>query len=198
MSRRDMEQEALNEAMRQSLLNQQQSQPESSRPSLVSPSRPDRHHRHRRPYRHRELQGNTVAAAGAIPQSTGPDSDNEMPNDQMFVFLLFCSSVLYYAFLLVCQLIPFLWYRLHFAFGIVFLLVNSAVYSSRVNLYMILFCLVLSCDIFFLFLELFMFFFYHLELLLVIIFLFFVGEIHVGRGSDQTLNHRTVPLSSTF
>ncbi|XP_046641053.1 E3 ubiquitin-protein ligase RNF168-like isoform X2 [Daphnia pulicaria] len=186
MSCRDMEQEALNEAMRQSLLNQQQSQPESSQPSLVSPSHPNRH---------RESQGNSVAAAGAIPQSTGPDSANDVPSDEIFLFLLLCSSVLYYAFLLVCQLIPFLWYRLHFALGIVFLLVNSAVYSSQVNLYIILFGLVLSYDIFFLFLELFMFFFYQLELLLVIVFLFFVCEILIFRGF---CHHRTVPLSSTF
>lgn len=185
MSGREMEQEPLNGA----ILNQLQ---------RVRRSR-DQHPTSRSVDRHGESQRNAVVAAPTIQPTIVPNSTrDDLSNAEMFFFLLLSSSLLCYAFLLIWQLLTFFWYRLHFALGIVFLLVNSAIDSFRVNLFTIFFCLALSYDIFFLFLEMFRFFFCHLELLLVIVFFFFLLVIHLGCVSDQTRHHRTVPLSNTF
>jgi hypothetical protein len=183
-----MEQEALNEAMRQSISNQQQ---------RVKRSRDRRNRRDRRSVnRHGESQRNAVAATPAIQPTPVPNSTiDELSNAQMFSLLLFCSSVLCYAFLLFRQLLTFFCY---FALQIVFLLVYIAIDSSRVILFMISFGLASSYDVFFLLLEMWTFLFHHLELLLVIAFLFFLVGIHVGWVSDQTRHHRTVTLSKTF
>jgi hypothetical protein len=186
-----MEQEALNEAMRQSISNQQQ---------RVKRSRDRRNRRDRRSVnRHGESQRNAVAATPAIQPTPVPNSTiDELSNAQMFSLLLFCSSVLYYAFLLSRQLFTFFCYRSRFALRIVFMLANIAFDSSHGNLIVMSYGLASSYDLFFLLLEMWTFLFHHLELLLVIAFLFFLVGIHVGWVSDQTRHHRTVTPSNTF
>jgi hypothetical protein len=120
MNGKEMEQEALNEAMHQSISNQQQ---------RVRRSRDRRNRRDRRSVnRHGESQRNAVAATPAIQPTPVPNSTiDELPIVEIMLSLLcFCLTaflwVLYYAFLLFRQLLTFFFYHLEELLLVIFYL----------------------------------------------------------------------------
>ena len=149
----------------------------------------------------RDLPHHRVTTADAVPPTAVSNSPSDDPsNEETFHFILFLSALLYYAFLLLCQLLEFSFNHPTFLIGTVFLIINRTADPSYNDFYFYIFFgfSVLSSDAFFLVYQLFVFFFYHLELLLVIAFIFVHLLTNVGRNFNETRYHLNVPLSNTI
>lgn len=193
MSSQEMgEEEALNEAIRQSLLPQYQEQEITVSAATAIPH--TRLHVNRTPSVSRNTSRTTVSNS----------TSNDMSNEEFLFVILFLSALLYYAILLFCQLFVFFLHRSDFLPGVFLFIFCYVPYrcvpnSIRANpskeeiFFVTLFLSVLSYDFFLLVWELFVFFFSHLELLLVIVFQLCLGWVNVECSNDLI-----VPPSNTI
>jgi hypothetical protein len=199
MSSLDMnEDEALNEALYQSLLSQQQERDIPLSTSAIPRTNSTRVHVN-------STTPTTPSVSGATSRNNVPDtSSNDNSNEEFFFAVLILSALLYYAFFLFWELFVFFWDHPDFlsrVFLFVFCYVPyrcvpnsiSANQSHEEIVYIILFLSVLSYDLVLLVWQLLLFFVYHLESLLVIVFSIFLALVNFDFSSGLV-----VPLSSTI
>ena len=191
------EDEALNEALYQSLLSQQQEQDIPGSTSASATPRTNRTRVH--------VNSSTPSVSRATSRNNVSNtSSNDISNEDFFFAVLILSALLYYAVLLVWELFWFFWHHPDFlsrVFLFVFCYVPyrcvpnsfSANQSHEEIFYIILFLSVLSYDLVLLVWQLLLFFVYHLESLLVIVFSYCLALVNFDFSSGLV-----VPLSSTI
>ena len=192
------EDEALNEALYQSLLSQQHERDIPVSTSAILRTNSTRSHVN-------STTPTTPSVSGATSRNNVPNtSSNDISNEEFFFIVLFLSALLHYAFFLFWELVVFFWHHPVFlsrVFLFVFCYVPyrcvpnsiSANQSHEEIVYIISFLSVLSYDLFFLVWQLLLFFVYHLESLLVIVFSMCLGWVNLEFSSELV-----VPLSSTI
>ena len=192
------EDEALNEALYQSLLPQQQERDIPVSTSAIPRTNSTRSHVN-------STTPTTPSVSGATSRNNVPNtSSNDISNEDFFFIVLFLSALLYYAFFLFWELVVFFWHHPVFlsrVFLFVFCYVPyrcvpnsiSANQSQEEIVYIILFLSVLSYDLVLLVWQLLLFFVYHLESLLVIVFSYCLALVNFDFSSGLV-----VPLSSTI
>ena len=192
------EDEALNEALYQSLLSQQHERDIPVSTSAILRTNRTRVHVN-------STTPTTPSVSGATSRNNVSNtSSNDNSNEDFFFAVLILSALLYFAVLLVWELFWFFWHHPDFlsrVFLFVFCYVPyrcvphsiSANQSHEEIFYFILFLSVLSYDLFFLVWQLLLFFVYHLESLLVIVFSICLALVNFDFSSGLV-----VPLSSTI
>jgi hypothetical protein len=193
------EDEALNEALYQSLLSQQHERDIPVSTSAILRTNSTRSHVN-------STTPTTPSVSGATSRNNVPNntSSNDISNEEFFFDVLILSALLYYAIFLFWELFVFFWHHPDFlsrVFLFVFCYVPyrcvpnsfSANQSREEIFYIILFLSVLSYDLVLLVWQLLLFFVYHLESLLVIVFSIFLALVNFDFSSGLV-----VPLSSTI